>query len=599
MNKTVSINLGGMFFHIDEDAYQKLNRYFDAIRRSLSPDGKDEIMSDIEARIAELLSEKVKSEKQVIGIREVEEVITVMGQPEDYRIDEEDNSKSSSASSSAAETFEYYRTKKFYRDEEKKVIGGVCAGLGHYFRIDPLWIRIIFILTLLVFVGTTSIVYVLLWILIPPAITTAEKLEMKGEAINISNIEKKVREEFDRVGDKIKNTDFSPLKTGAERVTSGLGKILNVLLRIVGAFIVTVSGIWLGALLVGMLVTMFATAATAPIWYPYMQMFNITGAPIWLITICAFFVVTIPVLGFFLLGLRILIPHIKPVKGYVSLTLVLLWFVSFAACVYFTFEQTTQYSNQGKTIERSELDIAKTDTLNIRFRYNSMYAKDADHHTDFTLKQDTLGRQHIYSNNIDLFIMKAEGKVPYVQIEKIAGGRSLTEAQNLSKAIKYTYALIGDELLLDNYLTTPIDSKWRAQKVEVYLYLPEGFHFTASANVTDYDDSDNDFFNLWYDSENHIYEMGKTKVYCLDCHDEDGNPVDSPFEDPNAPPSPPMSEDEINQMNKDMQQNLEQQAEDLKQQAEDMKEQARQMKEDAKNMAKETKKDIQDAIKNH
>ena len=98
MNKTISINLGGFFFHIDEDAYQKLSRYFDAVKRSLSPDGRDEIMKDIESRIAELFQERIQNEKQVIGLVEIDTVIAIMGQPEDYKIDE-DATKSSSFSS--------------------------------------------------------------------------------------------------------------------------------------------------------------------------------------------------------------------------------------------------------------------------------------------------------------------------------------------------------------------------------------------------------------------------------------------------------------------------------------------------------------------
>ncbi|MFA9195353.1 hypothetical protein AAGV33_13140 [Flavobacterium sp. FBOR7N2.3] len=90
MNKTVNINLGGMFFHIDEDAYQKLSRYFDAIKRSLTnSSGQDEIIKDIEMRIAELLNEKQKSEKHVVGLKDVDEVISIMGQPEDYIIEDE------------------------------------------------------------------------------------------------------------------------------------------------------------------------------------------------------------------------------------------------------------------------------------------------------------------------------------------------------------------------------------------------------------------------------------------------------------------------------------------------------------------------------
>ena len=90
MNKTVNINIGGLFFHIDEDAYQKLSRYFDAIKRSLSnSSGKDEIMKDIEMRVAELFTERQKSDKHVINNKDVDEVVAVMGQPEDYRIDDE------------------------------------------------------------------------------------------------------------------------------------------------------------------------------------------------------------------------------------------------------------------------------------------------------------------------------------------------------------------------------------------------------------------------------------------------------------------------------------------------------------------------------
>jgi hypothetical protein len=89
MNKTVNINLGGMFFHIDEDAYQKITRYFDAIKRSLNnSSGQDEIIKDIEMRVSELLNEKQKSDKHV-GLKDVDEVITVMGQPEDYIIEDE------------------------------------------------------------------------------------------------------------------------------------------------------------------------------------------------------------------------------------------------------------------------------------------------------------------------------------------------------------------------------------------------------------------------------------------------------------------------------------------------------------------------------
>nr|WP_305069603.1 PspC domain-containing protein [Flavobacterium covae] len=159
MNKTVNMNLGGFFFHIDEDAYQKLNRYFNAIRNSLSIEGRDEIMNDIESRIAELFSEKLGSNKQVLSLNDIDDVITIMGQPEDYKIEEEPLISPNYTHTE--------KTKKLYRDKETAVIAGVCSGLGHYFGIDPVWIRIA--LTLLVFAGfgIGLLAYIILWLVTP------------------------------------------------------------------------------------------------------------------------------------------------------------------------------------------------------------------------------------------------------------------------------------------------------------------------------------------------------------------------------------------------------------------------------------------------
>jgi hypothetical protein len=141
MNKTVNINLGGVVFHIDEEAYLKLSNYLDAIKRSLAnTTGQDEIIKDIELRIAELISAKHSSEKQVIVMSELDEVIAIMGQPEDYRIEGEENEaeqpKTDSASSSnTAKT----KSKKLYRDKDDAMIGGVLSGLGYYFGIERVY----------------------------------------------------------------------------------------------------------------------------------------------------------------------------------------------------------------------------------------------------------------------------------------------------------------------------------------------------------------------------------------------------------------------------------------------------------------------------
>ncbi|MGI9553022.1 MAG: PspC domain-containing protein, partial [Aurantibacter sp.] len=143
MNKTVNINLANVLFHIDEEAYNKMRRYLESVKRSFAnTPGSDEIIADIEARIAELFYEKLENERQVTTEKEVDEVIAIMGQPEDYMVDEDifdDEPKSAKASSSEK------RAKKFYRDTEQKYVAGVSSGLGHYFNIDPLWVRLLWI----------------------------------------------------------------------------------------------------------------------------------------------------------------------------------------------------------------------------------------------------------------------------------------------------------------------------------------------------------------------------------------------------------------------------------------------------------------------
>ena len=170
MNKTININLGGFFFHIDEIAYQKLRRYLESISRSLSDDtqGKNEIIADIEARISELLTEKITDVRQVVNEADIEDVIKIMGQPEDYSDAEEGYSDSS---------YSYKRNnaagKKLFRDGDDKFLGGVASGIAHYFDIDTIWIRL-GLLALFFSAGFGILLYIILWILLPEAKTTAE-----------------------------------------------------------------------------------------------------------------------------------------------------------------------------------------------------------------------------------------------------------------------------------------------------------------------------------------------------------------------------------------------------------------------------------------
>lgn len=594
MNKTVSINLGGFFFHIDEDAYQKLNRYFDAIKRSLSPDAKDEIMADIEGRIAELLSEKVSNDKQVVGIKEIDEIIAIMGQPEDYKIDEDTEPKANgkNAFNSTAGTT-YYAPKKLYRDDDKKLIAGVCAGLGHYFRIDPLWIRILFIISPFITFGTSLFIYVLLWILVPKALTTSEKLQMQGDPINISNIEKKVRAEYTILQEKLQNVDYdkigSNVKSGAEKIGSGVSAvvlgILKIFAKIIGAFITVFSALGLGAAFVFLILILFTSTLTEQAWYPYIDGWNFTETPFWLLAFVSFFTVAIPLFAFFNLGLRILIDTMKPVSNLVTYTLLALWIVCLSASIYLGLYQASQLGTEGRTFVKTEFTLKKGDTLNVIFKNNEYFTKYNDYDESMVIKQDSAGKEVLYSNNIRLYVRHTDEAQPYVQVEKIAHAHSMREASKIAQNIKYNFRVSGNSLILDNYLLTGLQDKFRLQRVEIFLYLPEGTYFKPDRNVQKYDATDNGFFNLYWDNDRHIYQMKKSRVDCLTC----------PPEDMPMPAEPDMIMDveldiqngEAARQRMEQADNLEIQAEELRRNAEDMKENAKQMQRDAKDLRRQ------------
>lgn len=174
MKKTFTINISGKVFHIEENAYEILKKYIINIKEHFCniEDG-DEIVSDIEYRLSELFTEK--EENNVITLEKVDNVIEIMGEPNDF--EEEDHNPPKKL------------RKRLYRDPEHKVISGVCGGLAEFFNTDPAIIRIIVILLSFISFGAVTIAYLVLWIMVPKALTTTQKLEMRGENVTVKNIE--------------------------------------------------------------------------------------------------------------------------------------------------------------------------------------------------------------------------------------------------------------------------------------------------------------------------------------------------------------------------------------------------------------------------
>ncbi|MGX1929317.1 PspC domain-containing protein [Flagellimonas sp. 2504JD4-2] len=479
MNKTVNINLANTLFHIDDTAFNKLKRYLESLKRSFAgTPGSDEIIADIEARIAELFLEKMENERQVITEKEVDSVINVMGQPEDYMVDEDIFEDEPRKTQKRTER----KSKKLYRDMDQKYIGGVCSGLEHYLGLDALWIRLIFIL-LAVFTGFGLIAYILLWILVPEAATTSQKLDMSGEPINISNIERKVKEGFDDVADSIKNVDYekvgNKVKSSSKTFFDTIGEIIMFLFKIFGKFIGILLIIIGASTLIGLFVAMFTVGMFDAVHFPgvdFYEIVNTTGAPVWLVSILLFFAFGIPFFFLLYLGLKILVNNLKSIGNIAKFSLLGLWLISIGTLFTLGVRQAAEFANVGSVnIKDQMLMVEGSDTLTIKMKDSDFdYGMEDIHFGRMTFTYDDNDNRLLISDDVDIKVRKSDDAYVKLNIRKDSHGSSTLAARERAKQINYNYELAENEVVLDEYLTTSPSNKARNQEVTTTIYIPEG-----------------------------------------------------------------------------------------------------------------------------
>ena len=238
MKKTLNINLAGLVFDIDEDAYMLLKEYLDDIARHFEKNaGREEIIADIENRIAEDFSQKRNSSKESITKDDVESVIHTMGRVEDFSSDDDEeikNKKQETYSNSSP------RARRLYRDTDNAILGGVASGIAKYFDVDPVLVRVLFVV--FTFAGGFAIpLYIILWIITPKAETPLQKAEMSGEPITIKTIEKQVKEVVAEGKEKIQQMqkkNFGEKFAGFSReVGTSAGRVFGRFFQIIGAII--------------------------------------------------------------------------------------------------------------------------------------------------------------------------------------------------------------------------------------------------------------------------------------------------------------------------------------------------------------------------
>jgi phage shock protein PspC (stress-responsive transcriptional regulator) len=261
MNKTISINISGIVFNIEEQAYDELRAYIENIRQNLiNEEEREEIINDIEMRIAELFQERLSPQKQVITMNDIEAIKSILGLPEQFNSTDEnvppqqDNDKTEKSTDN---------TRRLYRDMDEASLGGVCAGLGHYFELDPLIFRILFIVLFLLF-GAGVLLYLVLLLLIPEAKTTADKITMRGQPVNADSI----KEFIASIKNKVAETDTTKLKktlnSAVENGVKTSKSIIAVFSKVIG-FSFLIGGLVLTTFI---LVLLFGDTGLIPILGP-------------------------------------------------------------------------------------------------------------------------------------------------------------------------------------------------------------------------------------------------------------------------------------------------------------------------------------------
>lgn len=345
MKKTFTINLGGIVFHIDDDAYDLLDDYLNNLRIHFNKEeGAEEIVHDMELRISELFGERLSERKQVITLTDVEEIIAQMGKPEEFADNDQEN-----VNESASHTQEEKGVKRLFRNPDNKVIGGVCSGIAAYLGWDVTLVRIILIILGLPFFvngivlfNGVFIFYVAAWIIIPEAHTASEKLSMKGMKVNVENIGKTVTDGFDKVNNYMSSEKpRSVLRCIGESIVSVVGFLIKCVL-VVAAICCTPLLFVLLVVCFSLLLAAMGVIGSLPEFFygsmPFVDWSVITASPVSSIflAISGILVIGIPIVSFihFLMS---------TFGGWLSMsfstrmTLLILWLIALGVCIFFMF----------------------------------------------------------------------------------------------------------------------------------------------------------------------------------------------------------------------------------------------------------------------
>jgi phage shock protein PspC (stress-responsive transcriptional regulator) len=634
MKKVININFQGRVIPIEETAYDILQQYIESLRRFFAnEEGKDEIINDIEGRIAELFGETLKKGNTCITDDDVNAIIASMGRPEDFEADEanvqsqlgkegrQQSTADNSSSYSKTESTAQARPERLYRDENHKVLGGVCAGLANYFNLDRIIVRILFIIFsfgfgfgfivyLILWVAIPSsattvigsarkrlfrdpdnkliggvcsglaayfgvnvwiprilflrpflsivtswnhwgvfnfpnflnlsfspgatIIYIILWLVLPEATTTSDKLEMKGEKVDLSSIKntiqkdmegfgerakefgKEVGERAQQIGTKVgeKGKQFgTEAGTMVRKTGTTLGDVIALIFKIFAYFILAV-------VLLAIVSALFFLGVAVTGLLPLKSYFITDGWQNILAWGSFIFFIWVPVIGIITWIIR-RIAKVRSNSNLMRFSFLAMWIVGIICTVGLLASLRNDLSYHNSPVETNvHLSNPAVNKLELKLTKDNRYyfSNSFLHFEPFaTIDEDTA-----FVRNIHIRIMKSENDSFKVTMLKMVNGESKTEAEAKAAHINFNISQSDSMLLFDRGIPITKEDKFRNQAVYVTVYVPVGKRILVRDNVGWGNDMHIDLggdLNDWnwrYDDEGYNWENNVEYVMTSD-----------------------------------------------------------------------------------
>jgi phage shock protein PspC (stress-responsive transcriptional regulator) len=703
MKKVININFQGRVVPIEETAYDALKHYTESLSHFFAKEeGKEEIINDIEGRIAELFAETLKKGSTCISEEDVDRIIKSMGRPEDFETEEmnafegEKKSSNNDYQYKNKVTEEHRKRTRLFRDENDKILGGVCGGLANYLRVDasiirillvllglgggtgvliyvllwvilpsqnlqtnltkrlyrngeekvlggvasglaayfdkPVWIpRLIFCFPLVVaianslfhnlfidfepfnsfpsfyfgsFGGSLTLIYLVLWAVIPEANTASEKLEMRGDKIDLNSIKSTIQDDLEgfktraekygtAFGEKAKQwgNDFSNTSSNrsqqfvkevnaAARTSSGkLGHAIGIVFK---AFFLFIAGMLAFALLVLLIHGFFGGVNIVPIknFFVYSETQNIL---FWVALICF---IIVPIVAFFVwIGRRII--KAKRYSKVISTTFAILWSIGFFA----VFALATVVLNNFKTKSAVEeivninqptknklyINVAKD---NVTYYDKDWYGFDfdRDNATFYGINDDSL-----FLRNIRVGVFKSKDSLYRIKLIKFCRGKNPQIAQTYAANIDFKINQQDTIITLPNGFVTTKQDKFRNQQIMVVIEVPEGKHIQLSNGIDVYD---------WFEIEHNRkdWKLGWNKTWNNTLHWDSDEDMIMGKDELKSTHKSIIIHNDTNEDAKDALEEIEQQKRELEQQKKELEQQKKEIIKDAKNQTQNTPK---------